>query len=66
MDENTRGNGDIQVEISYKTLDERNFIYFRDLLTTGCYIAFLKKKGKYEYLCLGIPNCVFINYFSNK
>lgn len=60
-----RRSGDVQVEISYKTLDESNFIYFRNLLSTGCSIVFLKKKGKYEYLCLGIPNHLIMKYFNN-
>lgn len=54
--ETVRSNGDIQVEISYLTLDDWYFRNFRELMNAGDYLVFLRKRGTYEFLCLGIPS----------
>lgn len=54
--ETVRANGDIQVEISYLTLDEQHFRRLRELMNEGDYLVFLRKRGTYEFLCLAIPN----------
>jgi len=45
-----------QTEVSYKNLDDPQFISFRKTLDTGDYLLFLKKKRKVDYLALGIKS----------
>jgi len=50
-----RNSGDIQVEISYLTLDEKYFKMLRGLMNSGDYLVFLRKRNTYEFLCIAIP-----------
>lgn len=54
--ETVRQNGDIQVEISYLTLDGEDFKDFRYLLRPNDYLVFLRKRNTFEFLCLAIRN----------
>jgi hypothetical protein len=53
--ETVRANGDIQVEISYLTLDHDEFKKLRSLLQEGDYLVFLRKRNTFEFLCLAVP-----------
>lgn len=52
--ETIRQSGDVQVEISYLTLDGQDFINFRHLLCANDYLIFLRKRNTFEFLCLAI------------
>ncbi|WP_236897760.1 hypothetical protein [Clostridium beijerinckii] len=54
--ETMRQSGDVQVEISYLTLDGQDFINFRSLLRSNDYLIFLRKRDTFEFLCLAIRN----------
>jgi hypothetical protein len=51
-----RSNGDIQVEISFLTLDETYFKRLREMMNSGDYLVFLRKRNTYEFVCLVIPS----------
>lgn len=54
--ETVRSNGDIQVEISFLTLDETYFKRLREMMNSGDYLVFLRKRNTYEFVCLAIPS----------
>lgn len=49
-----RNNADDQIELSIKTLDDKDFIEFRKLLTVDDFFVLLKKKNCLEYDLVGI------------
>lgn len=54
--ETIRQSGDVQVEISYLTLDGLEFINFRYLLCADDYLIFLRKRNTFTFICLAIRN----------
>lgn len=51
-----RNNGDDQIELSIKSLDDEDFIEFRKLLRVNDLFVLLKKKNCLEYDLVGIRN----------
>ncbi len=51
-----RQSGDDQIELSIKSLDDKDFIEFRKLLKTGDFFVLLKKLNVLDYDLVGIQN----------
>ena len=51
-----RNNGDDQIELSIKSLDDKDFIEFRKLLRVDDFFVLLKRKNELNYDLVGIPS----------
>ena len=51
-----RNNGDDQIELSIKSLDDKDFIEFRNLLRVDDFFVLLKRKNELNYDLVGIPS----------
>ena len=51
-----RNNGDDQIELSIKSLDDEDFIKFRKILRINDFFVLLKRKNKFQYDLVGIQS----------